>query len=302
MKSLIMKMKHFFKENSLPSISNNASIRDLSRDDQEMGSSTMSGNGDILIENSGFHCFPHGKDLNLARAILAEMLGTFILMFSICGIITSTRLTGGGAALLEYATTAGLTIVVLIFSIGSISGAHVNPAVTIAFAAFGHFQWSRVPLYILAQILGSVLATFTGEFIYGIKSDLMVTRPGQGCEAAFWVELIANFIVVFVLAALTHQSQSVGPVSGLVIGIAIVLAVLITGPISGGSLNPARSLGPAIVSRNFERLWIYLTAPVIGAVTGALLYRFLRLQGPAYSPSSSPDSSMLSHSLAFGRS
>lgn len=76
--------------------------------------------------------------------ILAEMLGTFILMFSICGIITSTRLTGGGAALLEYATTAGLTIVVLIFSIGSISGAHVNPAVTIAFAAFGHFQWSRV--------------------------------------------------------------------------------------------------------------------------------------------------------------
>ncbi|XP_021291285.1 probable aquaporin NIP7-1 isoform X2 [Herrania umbratica] len=290
MKSLITKMKHFFKENSLPNISNNASIRGLSGDDQEMGSSTMSGNGNILIENSGFHCFPHGKDLNLARAILAEMLGTFILMFSICGIITSTKLTGGGAALLEYATTAGLTIVVLIFSIGSISGAHVNPAVTIAFAAFGHFQWSRV----LHNLLSN-----DEEFTF---LDLMVTRPGQGCEAAFWVELIANFIVVFVLAALTHQSQSVGPVSGLVIGIAIVLAVLITGPISGGSLNPARSLGPAIVSRNFERLWIYLTAPVIGAVTGALLYGLLRLRGPAYSPSSSPDSSMLSHSLAFGRS
>ncbi|XP_022756302.1 probable aquaporin NIP7-1 [Durio zibethinus] len=301
MRGLVMKMKHFFKENSLPNISNHESIGGLSRDDQEMGSSTMSGNGDILIENSGFHYF-HGKYLNPVRAILAEMLGTFILMFCICGIIASTKLTGGGAALLEYAITAGLTIIVLIFSIGSISGAHVNPAVTIAVAAFGYFPWSRVPLYLLAQILGSVLATFMGEFIYGIKSDVMVTRPGQGCQAAFWVELIANFIIVFVVAAVTQQSQSVDPLSGLVIGMAIGLAVLITGPISGGSLNPARSLGPAIVSRNFERIWIYLTAPVIGAVTGALMYGFLRLRGPAYSSSSSRDSNMLSQSLAYGRS
>ncbi|XVF17116.1 hypothetical protein REPUB_Repub10bG0091200 [Reevesia pubescens] len=285
-------MKHFFKENSLPNISNNESIEDLSRDDQEMGSSTMSRNGDVFIENSSFQCFLHGKDLNPVRAILAEMLGTFIVMFCICGIIASTKLTGGGAALLEYATTAGLTIVVVIFSIGSISGAHVNPAVTIAIAAFGYFPWSKVPLYILAQILGSVLATFIGEFIYGIKSDVMATRPGQGCQAAFWVELIANFIIMFVVAALTHESQSVGRMSGLIIGMAIGLAVLITGPISGASLNPARSLGPAIISRNFERIWIYLTAPVIGAVTGALMYKCLRLQvqGPAYSSNSSPRS------------
>ncbi|OMO74299.1 Major intrinsic protein [Corchorus olitorius] len=267
-----------------------------------MGSTTsMSRNGEILIENSGFRCFPYGKDLNLVREILAELLGTFILMFCICGILASTQISGGGAALLEYAATAGLTIVILIFSIGPISGAHVNPAVTIAVAAFGHCPWSKVLLYILVQILGSVLATFAGELIYGIKSDLMVTRPGQSCEAAFWVELIASFILVFVVAALSHQSQSVGPVSGLVIGMAIGLAVLITGPISGGSLNPARSLGPAIVSRNFERIWIYLTAPVIGAVSGGLVYRFLRLRAPPCSSSSSPSSSsnMISHSLPF---
>ncbi|XVE85017.1 hypothetical protein DITRI_Ditri17bG0058700 [Diplodiscus trichospermus] len=297
-------MTHFFKDNSLANISNNDSIGHLSRHDQDMdsSSSSISRNGDMLMENSRFHNFLHPKYLNPVRAILAEMLGTFILMFCICGIIASTRLNGGGAALMEYATTAGLTVVALIFSIGSISGAHVNPAVTISVAAFGYFPWSRVPLYILAQILGSVLATFLGEFIYGIKSDLMATRPSQGCQAAFWVELIANFIIVFVVAAVAQQSQSVGPVSGLVIGMTIGLAVLITGPISGGSLNPARSLGPAIVSMNFERIWIYLTAPVIGAVTGALMYRLLRLQGPAYSSSSSPDSNMLSHSLTFGRS
>ncbi|KAK9003758.1 hypothetical protein V6N11_018657 [Hibiscus sabdariffa] len=211
--------------------------------------------------------------------IMAEMVGTFILVLCICGIITSTRLTGGGPVLLEYATTAGLTIVVVVYSIGSISGAHVNPALTIAFVAFGFFPWSRVvPLYILAQVLGSVLATLMGEFIYGTKSDLLTTRPGQGCQAAFMVELVASFIVVFVIAAVTRQSRSVGPVSGLVIGMAIGLAVLITGPISGGSLNPARSLGPAIVSRNFHTIWIYLTAPVIGAVSGALMYRLLRLR------------------------
>ncbi|KAK8502816.1 hypothetical protein V6N13_093375 [Hibiscus sabdariffa] len=210
--------------------------------------------------------------------IMAEMVGTFILVLCICGIITSTRLTGGGPVLLEYATTAGLTIVVVVYSIGSISGAHVNPAFTIAFAAFGFFPWSRVPLYILAQVLGSILATLMGEFIYGTKSDLLTTRPSQGCQAAFMVELVASFMVVFVIAAVTRQSRSVGPVSGLVIGMAIGLAVLITGPISGGSLNPARSLGPAIVSRNFHRIWIYLTAPVIGAVSGALMYRILRLR------------------------
>ncbi|KAE8686730.1 dual specificity protein phosphatase 1-like isoform 1 [Hibiscus syriacus] len=111
-----------------------------------------------------------------------------------------------------------------------------------------------------------------GEFIYGTKSDLLTTPPGQGCQAAFMVELVASFIVVFVIASVTRQSRSVGPVSGVVIGMAIGLAVLITVPISGGSLNPA------IVSRNFHRIWIYLTAPVIGAVSGALMYRLLRLR------------------------
>ncbi|KAK8556079.1 hypothetical protein V6N13_070148 [Hibiscus sabdariffa] len=304
MKALVIKMKHFLKDNNnLPTtIPNNESTGHLSRDDCETGSSPASPNVDVSIEDTAFRCFPRGKDLNPARAILAEMLGTFILMFCISGIIASTKQTGGGEALLEYAITAGLTIVVLIFSIGSISGAHVNPALTIAIAAFGYFPWSKVPLYILAQILGSVLATLMGEFIYGIESDLMLTQPIQGSQSAFMVELISTFIVVFVVAAVTQQSESVGQVSGLVIGIAIGLAVLISGPVSGGSLNPSRSIGPAIVSRNFENIWIYLTAPIIGAVLGALMYKFLHLHDQACGSRTSPDSNILSHSLAFGRS
>ncbi|XP_039015872.1 probable aquaporin NIP7-1 [Hibiscus syriacus] len=175
----------------------------LPKDDEVGGSNSSSGNGDTLLQNSGFATY-----LNPARAILAEMVGTFILVLCICGIITSTRLTGGGPVLLEYATTAGLTIVVVVYSIGSISGAHVNPALTIAFAAFGFFPWSKVPLYILAQVLGSILATLMGEFIYGTKSDLLTTRPSHGCQGAFMVELVASFIVVFVIASVTRQSRS----------------------------------------------------------------------------------------------
>lgn len=170
---------------------------------------------------------------------LAEMVGTFILMFSVCGIIACTQLLKGEVGLLEYAATAGLTVVVVIFSIGPISGAHVNPAITIAFASFGHFPWSKVynfsfwicttcssvgtnievvlycvtvkqvPLYIIAQILGSVLATYVGQSVYGVNPEIITTRPLQGCNSAFWVELIASFIIMFLAASLTYQAQSV---------------------------------------------------------------------------------------------
>ncbi|GKV38574.1 hypothetical protein SLEP1_g46465 [Rubroshorea leprosula] len=288
-----MKMKHFFQDHT-------SSDTNLDNHDPKMGSSNIS--SDVIIMQEPSCCFPlKGMDLNPARVILAEWVGTFILMFSVCGIISSTQLSRDGAGLLEYAAAAGLSIIVIVFIIGPISGAHVNPAVTIAFATLGHFPWSRVPFYILAQSFGALLATYAGVAIYGIKSDLMATRPAQGCTTAFWAELVATFILMFLCAALARQAQYVGSVAGLVVGIAIGLAVLITGPVSGGSLNPARSLGPAIASGNYEGIWIYLTAPVIGAVVGALLYRFLYLQGPPCTASSSPDTSLLNnHSLAFG--
>ncbi|CAL5392948.1 unnamed protein product [Camellia sinensis] len=229
--------------------------------------------------------------------VLAEAMGTFILMFCICAIIAITQLMGGQVGLLEYAATSALTVVVVIFSIGAISGAHVNPSITFAFATLGQFPWSQVPLYIIAQIMGSTLATYVGSLVYGIKSELMITRPLQGSTTAFWVELIATFIIMFLASSLEYQSKYVGHLSGFIVGTAIGLAVLISGPISGGSMNPARSLGPAIVSWKFGDVWIYLIAPTVGAVGGALLFRALRLQHHPCCSDSSPNSTRLRQPL-----
>ncbi|CAN0886889.1 Probable aquaporin NIP7-1 [Linum grandiflorum] len=275
-------------------------------DQQQHPSPATASNGSVAGSNLyDFWYFVKGMDFNPARMIMAEMVGTFILMFCVCGIIASTQILKGQVGLLEYASTAGLTVVVLIFSIGSISGAHVNPAVTVAFATFGHFPWPRVPFYILSQTIGSILATYIGKSVYGIDPDLMATRPLQNCASSFWVEFIATFIIMFVASALTFHAQSVGYLSGLVIGISIALAVLITGPISGGSMNPARSLGPAIVAWNFKDVWVYITAPIAGALAGAMMFNALNLR-PQSSPSpctatssASTDAGLLVHTIAF---
>ncbi|CAN1193164.1 Probable aquaporin NIP7-1 [Linum perenne] len=298
MTGVIVKMKQLLEQHPSPASPSNVSS----------GSDVM-GRSSTLNLTSNLFLFLKGMDFNPTRMILAEMVGTFILMFCVCGIIASTQILKGQVGLLEYASTAGLTVIVLIFSIGSISGAHVNPAVTIAFATFGHFPWSRVPFYILSQTIGSILATYMGKSVYGIDPDLMATRPLQSCSSSFWVEFIATFIIMFVAAALTFHAQSVGYLSGLVIGISIGLAVLITGPISGGSMNPARSLGPAIVAWNFKDIWVYITAPIGGALTGALTFSALNLRQPQSSSSqqqpctatSSPcaDTGLLVHTIAF---
>ncbi|XP_057485965.1 probable aquaporin NIP7-1 isoform X2 [Actinidia eriantha] len=190
-----------------PDVSNEALPSDQSKYDQEIGSNAASRSGDTLTEHAACWCCPYAMDVDLLRKVLAEALGTFILMYSICAIIAITQLMGGEVGLLEYAATAALSVVVIVFSIGAISGAHVNPSVTIAFATFGQFPWSKVPLYILAQLVGSVLATYVGKLVYGIKSELMTTRPLQGSTSAFWVELIATLLIMFLASSLAHQSR-----------------------------------------------------------------------------------------------
>ncbi|KAG6736567.1 hypothetical protein POTOM_060569 [Populus tomentosa] len=296
MRAVFMKMKHLLEE--IPSahapkiaVLPPASSCSSSTDDQEMGSNSMPLKRNIFIKKSSFCSFLQGMDLNPARMVLAEMVGTFLLLFCVCGIVAGTQILRGEVGLMEYASVAGLTIIVVIFSIGSISGAHVNPAVTIAFATFGHFPWSKVPFYILAQTVGSVSATYVGSSVYGVKTELMTTRPVTGCSSAFWVEFMATFMLMFLAASLTSQSRSIGPLSGFLYGIAIGLAVLITG-----------SLGPAIVSWDFKDIWVYITAPTIGAVAGALMFHLLRIRPQACSASSSPDDDLLVHSIAFTES
>ncbi|KAM3323722.1 putative aquaporin NIP7-1 [Capsicum chacoense] len=271
----------------LPSFENDLSVEfqvDASTSEQSTSTST---NGEMLKKRS-FCSSTLGINPTLIRMALAEALGTFLLMFCICGMMASMEIMGVQVGLMEYATTAALTVVVVVFSIGPISGAHINPAVTLAFAAVGHFPWSKVPLYVVAQVGGSILATYTGRLVYGLKAEFVTTRPLHGCTSAFLVELLATFIVLFLSASLTNDPQSTGPLSGFVVGVAIGLAVLISGPVSGGSMNPARSLGPAIVAWKFGNLWIYVLAPIIGAVAGVVFYRLLRLQGWPCEPNSTP--------------
>ncbi|XP_049406306.1 probable aquaporin NIP7-1 [Solanum stenotomum] len=261
-----------------------ASTSEQSTYDQE----TTSSNVEMLEKRNIFNSLL-GIDPIFLRMVLAEALGTFLLMFCICGMMASMEIMGVQVGLMEYATTAALTVVVVVFSIGPISGAHINPAVTLAFAAVGHFPWSKVPLYVVAQVGGSVVATYTGKLVYGLKAEFVTTKPLHSCTSAFFVELLATFIVLFLSASLTnYDPQSTGPLSGFLVGVAIGLAVLISGPVSGGSMNPARSLGPAIVAWKFNNLWIYVIAPIIGAVAGVVFYRFLRLQGWSCKPNSTP--------------
>ncbi|KAL8128756.1 hypothetical protein V2J09_017911 [Rumex salicifolius] len=219
--------------------------------------------------------FPQGLNLKPFQEVLAELVGTFIVVMGICGISGSAE---GSIGLLEYALAAGAGVVVAIFCTGSISGAHINPANTIAFAVFGHFPWSKVPFYMAAQVAGSTLATYIGKLVYGLKPDALLTVPYRGCAAAFWVELLATFIVTFLAASMAKNEKSVGQLMGIVMGIAVMLAVLITGPVSGGSLNPARSLGPAIVAWKFKHIWVYLAAPTLGSVLGVFFIHILCLQ------------------------
>ncbi|CAM9003855.1 unnamed protein product [Rhodiola kirilowii] len=265
---------------------------------------------DVILKYNRFRFLSMHREMQLdqIRMVAAEVVGTFMLMFSVCGIVSVTQLLGGQAVgLLEYAATGGLTITTVIFCVGPISGAHVNPAFTLAFAIFGHFSWFMVPFYVTAQLIGSVLATYVSNCVYGVNPELVLTKPLHGIPSAFWIEFIGTYMIMLLAASMLYNCKTIGHLSGIVVGIGIALAVLITGPVSGGSLNPARSLGPAIVSGKFTDVWIYIVAPCAGAISGAMTNRILRLRGDHSSPSSSvtasPDDDIgVTYIVAFSQS
>ncbi|KVI01655.1 probable aquaporin NIP7-1 [Cynara cardunculus var. scolymus] len=292
-------MTGLFKDEQPCEASKEVSTTNRSKFDQETGSSNTLERGpgeDIIVKSPSFLYFPLQMDRTLVRQVVAEALGSFIVMFSIGGIIASTELMRGQVGLLEYAVTAALAVIMVVFSIGHISGAHVNPAVTIAFATVGPFPWKKVPLYIVAHVAGSAIATYAATLVYGMKPEVMTTRPLAGYSAAFWAEFMSTFFVLFLTASLVHAPPSVTQFSGFIVAVGIGLGVLITAPISSGSMNPARSLGPAIVSFNFDGLWIYLTAPILGSVSGAFTLRMLKPCASS-TPSSSSSSSRRSQFL-----
>ncbi|GCE07712.1 MIP family channel protein [Dictyobacter aurantiacus] len=212
---------------------------------------------------------------SLPRKAVAEGVGTFALVTAGCGAImvdTQTHtLTHVGVAL-----TFGLIIMVMIAATGHLSGAHFNPAVTIAFALTRHFPWRQVPFYILAQILGAVLGAVALRGLFGPIASLGATIPAGGVWQSFGLEVLLSAVLMMVIISVATDTRAVGQLAALAIGAAVTLDAMWGGPISGASMNPARSLGPALIAGAWQDQWVYIIAPIIGTCLSAALYQWLR--------------------------
>jgi len=211
----------------------------------------------------------------IAQAALAEGIGTFTLVFAGTGAVIIDATTNGAVTHVGIGLTLGLVIFVMISAVGHISGAHFNPAVTLAFAAARHFPWSRVVPYLLAQCGGAVLASLLLRSMFGTVAHLGATLPHGSDGQSLLLETVLTFFLMFVITAVATDTRAVTQTAALAIGGTIGLEALFAGPISGASMNPARSLAPALVSGTGASLWLYLVGPVLGAIAGAWMYRLV---------------------------
>ncbi len=210
-------------------------------------------------------------DGRLARALAAEAIGTFALVFAGCGAIMVDAQTGA-LGHLGVALAFGLVIMAMIYAVGHVSGAHFNPAVTLAFALTRHFPWPRVFLFWGVQAAAAIAAAALLRSSLGDLADVGATLPSGSEAQSFLWETVLTFLLMFVIMAVATDTRAVGEAAAIAIGGTVGLAALFGGPISGASMNPARSLGPALVSGNLDALWLYLTAPHLGASLGAAAY------------------------------
>jgi MIP family channel proteins len=211
----------------------------------------------------------------LTRALTAELIGTFALVFAGAGAIMVDAKTGS-LGHVGVAISFGLVITVMIYALGHISGAHFNPGVSLAFALGRHFPWSRLAAYWVAQVAGALLAAAILRGSLGNIAHVGATLPSGSQGQSFLWEVVLSFFLMLVIMAVATDTRAVGEAAAIAIGATVGLDAMFGGPVSGASMNPARSLGPALVSGDLHALWIYLTAPFVGAALGALAYQFLR--------------------------
>lgn len=209
------------------------------------------------------------------RFLLAEAIGTFALVFAGCGAIMVDQKTHQ-LGHVGVAITFGLVIMFGIYAVGHISGAHFNPAVTFGFALSRHFPWTRAGAYWAAQLVGALTAAALLRGSLGNRADIGATLPSGSQGQAFLWELILTFFLMLVIMSVATDTRAVGEAAAIAIGGTVGLDAMFGGPITGASMNPARSIGPALVSGNLHALWVYIAAPLVGAALGALAYQFIR--------------------------
>lgn len=223
--------------------------------------------------------------VGLLRRAAAESVGTFALVFAGCGAIVVDARTGA-LGHVGVAITFGLVIMAMIYAVGHVSGAHFNPAVTLAFALTRHFAWLDALAFWLAQVAGALVAALSLRAVLGNHASLGATLPSGSSGQSFVLEAVTTGLLMFVIMAVATDTRAVGEAAALAIGGTVAFCALFAGPISGASMNPARSIGPALASGTLDSLWLYITAPLAGAALGALTYQFIRGEHSSRAPAS----------------
>lgn len=206
---------------------------------------------------------------------MAELIGTFILVFCGTGAMIIDQQTGGAVSHVGVSITWGLVVMSLIYSIGNISGCHINPAVSIAFTIAGRFKARLLPGYVICQLTGALLASITLKLLFPTSLLLGATMPAGSEIQSFILELLLTFFLMLVIMNVAHGSKEHGQFAGIAIGAVVGLEAMFAGPICGASMNPARSIAPAIVSGHLEHLWLYLIAPTVGAALSIPVWKYL---------------------------
>ena len=226
---------------------------------------------------------------DLARRAFAECLAAFALVFAGCGAIIANAEYDAALGTVGIALVFGLVIMVMVYATGHLSGAHINPAVTIAFTLTRHFPAREAVAYVAAQCAGAVLAALVLLAVWPSQpAALGATVPTVGVGSALVYEAILTAFLMFVIMAVATDTRAVGAAAAIAIGGAIGLDALFSGPVTGASMNPARSLGPALVSGTWTDFWIYVVGPVLGAAVGALAYQVVRGPRPTTLAEGSP--------------
>jgi aquaporin NIP len=213
----------------------------------------------------------------LGRRTAAEGLAAFALVFAGCGAIVADAVYDGALGAVGVSLTFGLIVMAMVYATGHLSGAHINPAVTLAFTLTRHFPAREAAAYIAAQVAGAIAAALALLAIWPDQpAELGATLPTIGVGGAFVYEAILTAFLMFVIMAVATDTRAVGAAAAIAIGGTVGLDALFGGPVTGASMNPARSLGPALAAGELSDLWIYLAGPVVGAALGALAYQFVR--------------------------
>ncbi|KAJ1267248.1 hypothetical protein BS78_07G042100 [Paspalum vaginatum] len=241
---------------------------------------------DPAAESSSAHAAHHHRwnqvllkirSVPLIKKVMAEFLGTFILIFTVLSTIITDEQHNGVESLLGIATSAGLAVTVLVLALIHISGCQLNPAVSVAMAVFGHLPPAHLLPYMAAQILGSIAASFTVMGIYHPTNPGIATVPKVGTVEAFFLEFITTFVLLFIITALATDPHALKELIAVAVGATIMMNALVAGPSTGASMNPARTIGPAIATGRYTQIWIYMVATPLGAIAGTGAYVAIRL-------------------------